>query len=163
MGWLNYVVPIFAAIIVSIAAPIIIRWYNKRIEVREEYESAIITWGSRVAIRVFRGLFASADLHQNGDIYGTAPKIQLWEIFEIRLPDEPHVSQPKNRYLKFGDKIAFRAVNNNDHTGFVSANLNSQGELTSSAPWVKEWEIFEVFTPPNSSRRKVCPSATAIP
>jgi hypothetical protein len=101
-------------------------------------QQPILKYGQRVAIRTYDNTYVTLDLNHFNQMVGGAKEIKAWQLFEIHLASNPY-SETRKRSVRYGDKIALRAVNNDC---FVGASLHSQAELTAWVTYVKEWETF---------------------
>lgn len=109
------------------------------------YPQGNLFYGCKVALRTYDSNYVTADLNQDHQLFGRAKSIKAWQIFEIIDATMPFSQVPK-RPVRYGDKIAFKALNNNK---FVGANLDHDKELTTWVSHVQGWEIFVLYPTPN--------------
>lgn len=142
MNWAE----IIAAIIAGIIGPVVILHYTRRLKPISKQDT--LTFGKKVAIKTWNGTYVGADLNDDGKLFARVQHVQEWEVFEIVDALDPFTSTV-NRPIHFGDKVAFKAMNNNS---FVGADLDSQNELVAWGARVKEWETFRLLRPPENIR-----------
>jgi hypothetical protein len=108
-----------------------------------------IRYGSQISIKTYNGRYVTSDLENYGKLSTKAEHLGEWERFEIIDATDPF-SNDKERAVRYGDKIAFRAIANSK---FVCSDLTNYGKLSASAPHVKEWETFVLFPSYKSSEK----------
>ncbi len=105
-----------------------------------------IKYGSQVSIKACNDRYVMSRLNHHGKLAAKAENINEWEKFEI-VSAKDSFSDDKYKSVRYGDKIAFRAIGNNK---FVCSDLSNHGKLSACASHVKEWETFIVLPSQNS-------------
>ncbi len=106
----------------------------------------VVEYGSKVAFIMHDHYFLQVDLD---DKQPAGPGLRAvdkeragtWETFELLDPEDSTEGLVK-RPLRYGSKIALKAVNNR----FVGADLNIGGFLVAGAGRLQEWETFTVHS-----------------
>ncbi len=106
----------------------------------------IVLYGDQIGIRACDGNYFQVKLDIGTRLFALERHIKNWELLEIVAASRPFSITP-NRAVHYGDKIALKAMNNNN---FIGANLNSeQKEITANVAHIKEWETFILRHPTN--------------
>jgi hypothetical protein len=121
----------------------ILDYYAKK---RELNNQDILTFGSRIAIRSSDGNYVQTDLDNNAKLLARVRHVKEWEIFIIVDSQNPFSYAP-NRTIRYGDKVAFKALNNHN---FVGVDYDNNRVLMASVPWVKGWETFTILPLPEN-------------
>jgi gas vesicle protein len=110
----------------------------------------ILTYGAQISIQACNGRYVMSDLNKGGKLSATAEHTKEWELFEIVDASNQH-SNNQNRPVRFGDKVALRAVNNSN---FVA--INFQDQLISRQTCLqKTWETFTLIHPVSRRRGRI--------
>ena len=137
-GKINFGNALIWVIIGSLGA-LLLSWMYRNIR-----RNRVIMYGYSVAIRTHDHNYVTADLNRDHQLFGRAQNIKAWQIFEIVDASKPF-SQKSKQIVRYGDKIALKALNNDR---FVGADLNNEKQLTTWASEVRGWETLTLCLTP---------------
>ncbi|MDM8542496.1 hypothetical protein QUF90_15580 [Desulfococcaceae bacterium HSG9] len=119
---------IWAAIIRAIGvitATIIKVVFNYLKHNKQEKSTDVLMYEEQIGIRVCDGKYFQIKLDIGTRLFTLERHIKEWELIEIVAASKPFSIAP-NRAVHYGDKIALKAINNNN---FIGANLNNVNAL----------------------------------
>jgi hypothetical protein len=90
--------------------------------------------------------------YHDNQLYGGANNVLAWQIFEILDASPASVQRRRQgKPVRFGDKIAFKAINNRK---VVGAALDKENQLNAWVDHVRGWESFTLCFSPVSEPMK---------